>query len=127
MVELRSGKIAPVFTSVVGCDLGGSKCESPHAWFLAILCSFVPNLICMAFLKKHVDIPNKIWEETISVACDLGGSKCESPHLSAWSCMVTCHPVLIGNMPDLICVNLIKKHAGTLIREDYIAVNRCRL
>ena len=72
MLGLRSGKIISLFTSVVGCDLGGVR-----------------------------------------------------THLFAWTCMVPCHPVLIGNIPDLICVNLIKKHAGTPIWEDCTSVYQC--
>ena len=109
-----------------GCEVKLSQCESPHQFACPpVPTSNIPNLICMAFLKKYVDTPTQIREETISVACDLGGSKCKSPHLSAWSCMVTCHPVLIGNIPDLICVNLIKKHAGTPIWEDCTSVYQC--
>ena len=35
------------FNSSVGCDLGGSKCESPHlsAWFPAIPCTQATYLI----------------------------------------------------------------------------------
>ena len=79
------------FNSSVGCDWGGSKCESPHlsAWFPAIPCTQATYLIWSIILtKKHVGAP--IWEDLNSsrVGCDLGGSKCESPRLSAWFCMV---------------------------------------
>ena len=110
----------------VGCDLRGSKCESPglSAWFPAIPCTQATYLIWSIILtKKHVGSP--IWEDLNStrVGCDLGGgSKCESPHLSAWFCVVPCHPVHIGNIPNLIYSTLIKEHVGTQTWADYISI-----
>ena len=37
-------------------------------------------------------------------------------------CLVSCHPVRIGNIPYLIYQTLIKKHFGTPILEDSISV-----
>ena len=45
---------------------------------------------------------------------DLGGSTCERPHLSAWFCMVPCHPVHIGNIPKLIYKNVIYLQGSAL-------------
>ena len=62
-----------------------------------VLIGDIPNLVYQTLIKKHVGTPT--WEDVnSSVGCDLGGSKCESPHLSAWFCMVPCHPVHIGNI-----------------------------
>ena len=37
-------------------------------------------------------------------------------------CLVSCHPVRVGNIPYLIYQTLIKKHFGTPILEDSISV-----
>ena len=99
MLGLRSGKVVSLFTSV-DCDLGVRTHLS--AWTCMVPChpvliGNIPDLICVNLLKKYAGTP--IWEDCTRVyqckGCDLGGSKCESPHLSAWSCMVPCHPALI--------------------------------
>ena len=105
----------------VGCDLGGSKCESPHhtAWFPAIPCSRATYLIwSIKPLSRNMLAHQPDFDS--SVGCDLGGSKCESPPPNR---LVSCHPVHVGNMPNLIYQTLIKKHVGTPIWEDSITVS----
>ena len=118
MLALQSGKI--LILPRVGCDLGASKWESPHlsAWFLCIPCTLATsNLIYITLTENHVGAPNTIWEDLkfYQKGCDLGGSKCESPPPI---CLVPCHPVHIGNIPNLVYQTLIKKHVGTPIWED---------
>ena len=123
MLALQSGKI--LILPRVGCDLGTSKWESPHlsAWFLCIPCALATsNLIYITLTENHVGAPNTIWEDLTStrIGCDLGGSKCESPPPI---CLVPCHPVHIGDIPNLVYQTLIKKHVGTPIWEDSIRVS----
>ena len=123
MLALQSGKI--LILPRVGFDLGASKWESPHlsAWFLCIPCTLATsNLIYITLTENHVGAPNTIWEDfnSTSVGCDLGSSKGERPPPI---CLVPCHPVHIGNIPNLVYQTLIKKHVGTPIWEDSISVS----
>ena len=111
----------------VGCDSGGSKCESPPPVCLVpchpVHIGNIPNLIYKTLMKKHVGTTT--WEDfNSSVGCDLGGSKCESPPPV---CLVPCHPVHIGNIPNLIYKTLMKKHVGTTTWEDFNSSVGCDL
>ena len=113
-LQTQSGKI--LNSTRIGCDLGGSKCESPPPICLVpchpVHIGNIPNLVYQTLIKKHVGTP--IWEDSISVSCDSGGSKCESPHLSAWFPAIPCTQAtyLIWSLI------LTKKHVGAPIWED---------
>ena len=113
-LQTQSGKI--LNSTRIGCDLGGSKCESPPPICLVpchpVHIGNIPNLVYQTLIKKHVGTP--IWEDSITVSCDSGGSKCESPHLSALFPAIPCTQAtyLIWS------IFLTKKHVGAPIWED---------
>ena len=110
-LQTQSGKI--LNSTRIGCDLGGSKCESPPPICLVpchpVHIGNIPNLIYQTLTTKHVRAP--IWEDLSStrVGCDLRDFKCESPHLCAWFLCIPCAYAT----SNLIYITHTEKHVGT--------------